>query len=187
MDQMKYNDKIMWQYENMFGCKPREYISPLEKGNYQEVDCSEKLDKKGIKRYQTMIGRLQWAVSLGRFDIQTAIMTMLRFYSALRQGHLDRLRRIYGYLKKFLSADIRVWTLVPDLGNLLDQDFDWWYTVYGNVHELIPTDAPEPLGNCVTTVTYTDANLYHDILAGISVTGILHRCNQTSIDWYSKR
>jgi hypothetical protein len=59
--------------------------------------------------------------------------------------------------------------------------------VYGNVHELIPTDAPEPLGNCVTTVTYTDANLYHDILTGISVTGILHLCNQTLIDWYSRR
>jgi hypothetical protein len=59
--------------------------------------------------------------------------------------------------------------------------------VQGNVHELIPTDDLEPLGNCVTTVTYTDANLYHDILTGISVTGILHLCNQTLIDWYLKR
>jgi hypothetical protein len=77
--------------------------------------------------------------------------------------------------------------LVPDLGNLPDQDFDWFYTVYGNVHELIPADAPEPLSNCVTILTYTDANLYHDILTGRSATGILHLCNQTLIDWYSKR
>jgi Reverse transcriptase (RNA-dependent DNA polymerase) len=183
----KYIDKIMGQYENMFGCKPREYTSPLEKGDHPEVDCSDELDNEGIKRYQTMIGCLQWAVSLGRFDIQTATMTMSRFRSAPRQGHLDRLKRIYGYLKKFSSAAIQVRTLIPDLGNLPDQDFDWCYTVYGNVHELIPTDAPNPLGNCVTTVTYTDANLYHDILTGRSVTGILHLCNQTLIDWYSKR
>jgi hypothetical protein len=134
-----------------------------------------------------MIGCLQWAVSLGRFDIQTATMTMLHFGSALRQGHLDRLKRIYGYLKTFSSAAIRVRTLIPDLGNLPDQDFDWCHAVYGNVHELITTDTPEPLGNCVTTVTYTDANSYHNILTGRSVTGILHLCNQALIDWYSKR
>jgi hypothetical protein len=39
----------------------------------------------------------------------------------------------------------------------------------------------------VTTITYTDANLYNDILTGRLVTGILHLCNQTLIDLYSKR
>jgi hypothetical protein len=29
--------------------------------------------------------------------------------------------------------------------------------------------------------------LYYDMLTGRSVTGILHLCNQTLIDWYSKR
>jgi hypothetical protein len=183
----KYIDTIMGQYENMFGCKPREYTSPLEKGNHQEVDCSDELDNKGMKRYQTMIGCLQWAFSIGRFDTQTEPMTMLGFCSAPRQGHLDRLKRIYGYLKKFSSAVIRVRILIPDLGNLPDQDFDWCYTVYGNVHELISVDSPEPLGNCVTTVTYTDANFCHDILIGRSVTGILHLCSQALIEWYLKQ
>jgi hypothetical protein len=40
------------------------------------------------------------------------------------------------------------------------------------------------LGNKVVTVTYTDANLYHDIR---SLTGKIHLCNQTLIEWYSKR
>jgi hypothetical protein len=84
----KYIDNIMGQYENMFGCKPRESTSPLDKGDHPEVDCSDKIDNKGIKRYQTIIGCLQWAVSLGRFDIQTATMTMLRFLSAPRQRSL---------------------------------------------------------------------------------------------------
>jgi hypothetical protein len=74
----------MGQYENMFGCKPRECKSPLEKGNHLEVECSDELDNKGIKRYQTMIGCLQWAFYLGRFDIQTATMTTLLLYTAAR-------------------------------------------------------------------------------------------------------
>ena len=35
--------------------------------------------------------------------------------------------------------------------------------------------------------TFVDANLYHDLVNGRSVTGILHLFNKTVIDWYSKR
>jgi hypothetical protein len=159
----------------------------LEKGDHPEVDTSDELDEEGIKKYQTMIGCLQWAISLGRFDIQTATMTMSRFRSAPRKGHLDRLKRIYGYLRKFSSAAIRIRVNEPNLNDLLDQNFDWCYSVYGDVQELLPRDAPKPLGKPVTTITYKDANLYHDMLTGRSVTGVLHLCNQTLIDWYSKR
>jgi hypothetical protein len=82
-----------------------------------------------------MIGCLQWAVSLGRFDIQTATMTMSRFRAAPRQGHLESLKRMYGYLRKFSSAAIRVRTDTPDFTELPDQDFDWCYSVYDYVEE----------------------------------------------------
>jgi hypothetical protein len=141
----------------MFGCKPREYTSPLEKGDHPEIDTSEELDVDGIKRYQTMIGCLQWAVSLRWFDIQTATITMSRFRVAPRKGHLERLKRIYGYLKKFSSAAIRVRTSQPDLDNLPNQEFDWCHTVYAKVEALLPRDAPKLLVRMVTTVTYMDA------------------------------
>ena len=66
-------------------------------------------------------------------------------------------------------------------------EFDWEKTVYGNVTELIPKDAPTPLGNFVTLIHYVDANLMHCLLTGRSVTGILTFINQTPIDWYSKK
>jgi hypothetical protein len=134
-----------------------------------------------------MIGCLQWAVSLGRFDIQIATMTISCFWAAPRVGHLNRLKRIYGYLEKFSSAAICVRLQEPDIGELPTQNFDWCHSVYGNVNELIPKDSPKPLGKPVTTITYTDANLYHDMLTGRSITGILHLCNQTLVGWYSKR
>ena len=171
----------------MFGSKPKEYISPLEKGDHPELDTSEELDNDGIQKYQSMIGSIQWAISLGRFDIQTATMTMSRFRIAPRKGHLERLKRIYGYLKKFSQAAIRIRTEEPDYSALPDQDFDWCYSVYGNVQEVLPQDLPKPLGKRVIITTYMDANLYHDMLTGRAVTGILHFCNQTLIDWYSKR
>jgi hypothetical protein len=34
---------------------------------------------------------------------------------------------------------------------------------------------------------YVDANLYHNVLTGRSVTGVLHFLNGTPIDWYSKK
>jgi hypothetical protein len=82
----KYITKLLDQHQNMFGCKPREYTSRLVKGDHPEIDTSEELDADGIKRYQTMIGCLQWAVSLGRFDIQTATMTMSCFRVAPKKS-----------------------------------------------------------------------------------------------------
>jgi hypothetical protein len=31
----------------MFGCKPKEYTSPLEKGDHPEIDNTEELDEMG--------------------------------------------------------------------------------------------------------------------------------------------
>jgi hypothetical protein len=55
------------------------------------------------------------------------------------------------------------------------------------VEEVIPTDAPKPLGKPVTTTSYQDANLYHDIITGRSVTAVLHFLNKFPVDWYTKK
>ena len=93
-------------------------MPPLEKGDHPEIDTTAELDEEGIKKYQTMNGCLQWAVSLGRFDIQTATMTMSRYRVAPQIGHLQRLKRMYGYLRNFSSAAIRMRISEPDLSNL---------------------------------------------------------------------
>ena len=64
---------------------------------------------------------------------------------------------------------------------------DWSHTVYGEVSEVLPTDAPEPLGKSVVLTTCVDANLYHDWVTGRAVTGILHFVNQTPFEWYAKK
>ena len=114
-------------------------------------------------------------------------MTLSSFRAIPRKGHLERAHRIIIYINNFKDAAIRIKTDMPDLSQLPDQDFKWKNTVYGNVTELLPTDAPEPLGKPVITVTYVDTNLMHDVLTGKSVTGAIDLINQTPFDWYSKK
>jgi hypothetical protein len=78
-------------------------------------------------------------------------------------------------------------TKEPDYCNIPDLDHDWSCSVYGELPEILPRDAPDPLGKHVTLTHYVDANLMHDIVTGRSVTGILHIANKTPIDWYSKK
>ncbi len=90
MTPRKYIEKLHGTYERIFGSKPKQNItSPLEKGDHPELDMSDELDADGIKNYQSLIGALQWSVSLGRIDITTAIMTMSGFRVAPRKGHLE--------------------------------------------------------------------------------------------------
>ena len=83
-------------------------------------------------------------------------------------------------------ATLRFRTHEPDYSDLPDKVHDW-SSVYGEIQELLPDDAPSPLGKQVTLTHYVDANLFHDALSGRSVTCILHMMNATPIDWYSKK
>jgi hypothetical protein len=129
-----------------------------------------------------MIGASQWAISLGRFDIQTAVMSRYQFRIAPRHGHLQQMKYIYGYLKKYKHGASCVQTENPDLTMFPMIDYNWLHTVYGKMHELIPPDIPEPLGLSVVCTHYTYANLYHDMVNGHTVTGIMHMLNCTPID-----
>jgi hypothetical protein len=80
-------EKMINQYERMFGCKPKEFTSPLEKADHPKIEASEELDQAWITVYQSMIGSLQWALSLGRFDIKTTTMTIFHV-TALHQGKI---------------------------------------------------------------------------------------------------
>ena len=112
-------------------------------------------------KYHTMVDQLQWLVTLGRFDVHAQVATMSRFRAAPRQGHMDRVKRIYSYAIRTKDFAIRFRTDQPDYSFLPDQDFDWTYSVYGNVQEILPDDMPELAGEAVITTTAMDANMNH--------------------------
>jgi hypothetical protein len=175
-------------YKRLFNENPSHRAqSPLESNDHPETDTSEFLGKDDTQIYQSLIGAMQWAISIGCFDIAVHVMTMSSFRTAPRRGHLERVKRMVGYLSKYRLAAIRVLTDEPDFSDIEIEEYDWANSVYGDVSEVLPKDAPTPLGKLVTTTRYHDANLYHDIITGRSITGILHFFNKTPIDWFSKK
>ena len=110
----KYIDRMELAYKNHFGTTPSQKVqSPLEKNDHPELDDSPLLDADGVANYQSLIGTLQWTITLGRFDVATAVMTLSGFRAAPRQGHLERAKRVCGCPSKFRSAFIRAGLWMP--------------------------------------------------------------------------
>ena len=187
MDPSGYISRMEELYVLNFGIKPKKDIgpvhSPLEKGDHPELDVSAFLNDEETQIYQSLVGSIQWVVTLGSFDINTAVISMSSFQAQPRQGHLKCLRRIIAYLCKYCHFKIRFHTEEPDFSWFKDNKQNWSNSVY----EDKPKDAPKPLGKPVHLTSYFDANLMHDVLSGKAVTGILHFLNKTPVDWYCKK
>jgi hypothetical protein len=94
----RYIARCLETYERAMGEKPKPCNVPIPEKSQPELDDSDELDEKGRNVYQSLIGCLQWVVTLGRFDIACAVMTMSRFRVAPRKGHLALLGNVFGYL-----------------------------------------------------------------------------------------
>ena len=147
--------------------------SPLQKNDHPELDITMLCYEKQITKYMCMIGQLQWAITLGRYDVLAHVMSMSRFRLACKIGHLERMKRLYGYVTKTKHFTNRYRTKEPDYSHVPKQGHDWSRTVYWNVREEIPKDITKPFGKRATTTTFLDANLLHDIITGKSVTAVL--------------
>jgi hypothetical protein len=80
------------------------------------------------------------------------------------------------------NAAIRIRVNKPDYSALPTEVYEWEQSIYARAEELIPDDNPTPLGKPVVMTTFVDANLYHDLVTGKSVSGILHLFNKTVTD-----
>jgi hypothetical protein len=60
------------------------------------MDDSEFLNGNETQQYQSLIGAMQCAVSIGCFDITTAVMTLSGFRAMPRCGHMEHAKCVYG-------------------------------------------------------------------------------------------
>ena len=86
----RYVDKMIDTYVQLYGEKPRKASSPLEQNDHPEMDDSPFLGQDETQQFQSLIGAMQWAVSIGRLDIATAVMSLSSFRAMPRRGHLER-------------------------------------------------------------------------------------------------
>jgi hypothetical protein len=163
-------------YERIFGQKPRN-ASPTREGDHPELDCSELLNHEDTKIYQSLIGALQWVVQLGRIDHYSSDDNVK---IRTRQGHMDRVKRIHGFINKMKHAIVRICTEEPDHSDIQKSSTTGRTHVTGEPRK--PDDAPPPLGKRVVFTAFVDANLYHDLISG-SRSQVIHCANQTIIDF----
>jgi hypothetical protein len=87
----RYIEKMVDNYKQLFGESPSHRSqSPLESNDHPEIDSSEFLGEDDIQKYQSLIGAMQGAISIGRFDIAVHVMTMSSFRASPRRGHLEQ-------------------------------------------------------------------------------------------------
>ena len=123
----KYIDKLADTYKRHFNeDPPKGYKTHLDTNDHPELDTSESLEGDMAAEYLTMVGQLQWLVTLGRSDLHAQVATISRFRPAPRQGHI--LKRIYSYAIRTRDYAIRFRTDQPDSSHQPDEEFDWTYS-----------------------------------------------------------
>jgi hypothetical protein len=119
-------------YKRLFGESPSHHSqSPLESNDHPEIDSSEFLGEDDIQKYQSLIGAMQWAISIGHFDIAVHVMTMSSFRASPRRGHLERVKCMVGYLSNFRFAELCILMDEPDFSDIEVAEYDWSKSVYG--------------------------------------------------------
>ena len=128
--------------------------TPLSSGYRPGLDTSPELKTEGLQRYQELIGILRWAVELGRVDILLETSLMSTHLALPRQGHLEHLHHIFGYLKMNPKRKL---FLDPNIDERAFKEHDW-YEFYRDAKERLPSDSPKPHGNMVSTHCFVDSD-----------------------------
>ena len=182
-----YVKNVVEKFETLFGQSFAQYKVPMASDYHPELDDSPLCDAEMASRYRSMTGSLNWAISLGRFDIQYATSVLARYNAAPREGHIKAMKQIFGYLKKFSKAKSIVDPTLPNHGAYLSENYDNWKEFYPDAEEAIPPDIPKPVGAIARITIWVDADHARDKLTRRSVTGIVLMVNGMIIKTISKR
>ena len=182
----RYIKEGLSRIERMVGTL-REEKTPSVTGDHPEQDESLLLDNEQHRLYQQLIGMGQWLVTLGRPDICLAMSSLSRFLCCPREGHLRRLFRVWGYLKKFPNKSIGICAEDPIYEQPLTEFKADFEDQYRYAKEEIDPGFPEPKGKPLATTIFVDSDHAHDTVTRRSITGILVVVGSTPVSWMSKR
>jgi hypothetical protein len=125
-------------------------------------------------------------VELGRVDMITEVSTLASHMALPREGHLDAVSHVYGYLKNKHNSRLVLDPTYPtiDQSKFKRQD---WKNFYGELKEPIPVDIPETRGKGVDVQMWVDADHAGDKLTRRSRTGFFIYVNSALVMWLSKK
>ncbi len=175
------------QFKKKLETSIREEKTPMKTDDHPEEDDTPLLNNVRHREYQSLIGMLQWVVTLCRVDICYATSSMSRFSVAPREGHLLRVL-IWGYLKKYPNHALNISNIPPRNEDKISQktiiDFA---NQYSYAKEELDIHFPIPVGEEMEVNIYFDSDHTHDKRTGRSISGVVVFVGGTPITWKSKR
>jgi hypothetical protein len=93
----------------------------------------------------------------------------------------------FAYLEKHVEASMAFDNKMGVIDEMAFHQLDWTESIYCDVEEEIPPNAPKPLGNLVMMTCFVDANHAGDKITRRSQTGFIIYLNNAPIDWFSKK
>ena len=185
-----YAKEAIAKVERMFGVLPKE-STPLPKEDcHPELDESPLLNLDGHRKFQMLLGMLQWMVTIGRPDLCNLVSSLNRFGACPREYHLDLAVRAFGYVKQVKDPKIGIDSrplqyerIFPDYEKLIP-DF---LQDYPEAKEEIAAHFPKSFGPVMETTIMVDADHAHDQKTRRSLTGLLAFVGSTPVIWLSKR
>ena len=136
---------------------PKKVYAPWLTNYFAELNMSLELDSKQARYYQLQIGVLHWIVELGQVDIQSEVSMLASQMALPSKGHLDASFRVFGYFKTKHNLQLVLNLSNPEINHSDFPDNDWT-SMYGNVMEAIPPDAPTLHGKEVNLWLYVDSD-----------------------------
>ena len=125
-------------------------------------------------------------VELGQIDMITEVSVLLSHLALPREGHLDAIFHIFAYLEKKHNSRVVFDPSYPTVDPSDFKECDWKH-FYGDVHEALPPNAPEPRGKDVDLRMCVDSDHAGDKLTRRSRTGFVIFLNMAPIVWFSKK
>ncbi len=163
--------------------------TPLRTSYRPELDVSPELTPELASYYQSLIGVLRWIMELGRVDVCLEVSMMSSHLALPREGHLEQLLHIFGYLDIHHNAEQVYDPSDPCIDFATYEKKDWMSSEFGHIDgkEEIPANAPEPRGFGFYMRAKIDADHASDTVTRRSRTGLLVYLNSSLIYWMSKK
>ena len=89
---------------------------------HPELDTSTLLDLDDHRKYQMLLGMLQWMLTIGKPEISQLVSSLNHFGACPREDHLDLAIRSFGYIKTTMYKQIAIDSL-PIEFNISEANF----------------------------------------------------------------
>ena len=167
---------------------PTKANAPIKNGYRPEIDISKTLSPHNAAYYQSLIGILRWIVELGRVDVCCEVSMLSSQLVMPREGHLEQVFHIFGYLKKHHNAELVFDPSDPEMDYNQFERKDWSTSEFGLTEpETMPPNVPKALGQGFIMRLFVDADHAADTVTRRSRSGFLCYLNSAPITWFSKK